>query len=46
MIVGRMHITNLRTVLERIQEVNDLLNSFTIKQIIPRLEGMVRFNKQ
>ena len=32
-----MHTANHRAVLERIQEVNDLLNSFIIKQAIPHL---------
>jgi len=37
MIVGKMHIANQRVVLKRIQKVNDLLNSFIIKQVIPYL---------
>jgi len=37
MIVGKMHIANQRAVLKRIQKVNDLLNSFIIKQVIPHL---------
>jgi hypothetical protein len=39
MIIGKMHTTNQREVLERIQEVNALLNSFMINQATPHLRA-------
>ena len=39
MIIGMMHTTNQMEVLERIQEVNALLNSFMMNQITPHLRA-------
>jgi hypothetical protein len=39
MIIGKMHTTNQREVLERIQEVNALLNSFMMNQATPHLRA-------
>ena len=36
---GRMHTTNQRTMLERIQRMNDLLCSFIMNQATPHLEA-------
>jgi len=35
--IGRMHTTNQRTILERIQQMNDLLSSFMMNHATPQL---------
>jgi hypothetical protein len=35
--IGKMHTTNQRTILDRIQEMNDQLSSFMMNQTIPHL---------
>jgi hypothetical protein len=35
MVIGRMHTTNQRTIIERIQEMNDFLSSFIMNQATP-----------
>ena len=40
MSAGRMHTTNQRTILERIQEMNDLLSSFMTNQATPHLGAL------
>jgi hypothetical protein len=35
--IGRMHTTNQRTILERIQQMNDLLSSFMMNHAAPHL---------
>ena len=37
MSAGRMHTANQRTILERIEEMNDLLSSFMTNQTTPPL---------
>jgi hypothetical protein len=38
--IDRIHITNQRTSLDRIEEINDLLSSFMINQATPHLEAL------
>ena len=38
--IDRIHITNQRTSLDRIEEINDLLSSFMINQATPHLGAL------
>jgi hypothetical protein len=40
MSAGRMHTAKQRTILERIQEMNDLLSSFMMNQATPHLGAL------
>jgi hypothetical protein len=44
--VDKMHTTNQRTILDRIQEMNDLSSSFMMNQATPHLGGTIMLDKQ